>query len=144
VALIMRQASASVIAFDLLRIGLLICVLRLASRAFVRRSRTRLPLPFFVRALRRAPSASASRLANLAFLASIPLLMAFQSFKHLFFGLEPIIECGARLIAALDVKFVRATADQFFKRNRIGRGFRCFSRCGHGITSGDEAITDGL
>ena len=55
--------------------------------------------------------------------------MAFQSFKHLFFGLEPVIDFRARLIAALDIEFVGTTADEFFERKRLDRGFPCFRRC---------------
>jgi hypothetical protein len=45
----------------------------------------------------------------------------FLSLKHFFFGLEPVIELGARLIAALDIEFVSATADAFFERRRLDR-----------------------
>ena len=78
---------------------------------------------------------------NLVLKAPIPLLMAFQSLQHLLFGLEPIIEFRARLIAALDVEFVSATLNLFFERKRLDRGFPCFRRCRHGITSGQETST---
>jgi hypothetical protein len=80
------------------------------------------------------------KLASLS-LAPIPLLMAFLSLKNLLFGLEPIIEFRARLIAALDIQFVSATLDAFFERKRLDRGFPCFRGCWHGITSGDDGST---
>ncbi len=56
--------------------------------------------------------------------------------KHLFFGLGPIIKFGAGLVAALDIEFVSATADAFFERKRLDRGFPCVCGCWHEITSG--------
>jgi hypothetical protein len=51
------------------------------------------------------------------------------------------MEFRARLIAALDIEFVSATLDAFFERKRLDRGFHCFRRCRHGITSRDENTT---
>jgi hypothetical protein len=44
--------------------------------------------------------------------------MVARAVKHLFFGLEPVIEFGARVIAALDIELVGATADAFLTFQR--------------------------
>ena len=41
------------------------------------------------------------------------------------FGLEPVIEFRAGLIASLDVEFVRSMADAFFEGERLDRAFLC-------------------
>ena len=66
----------------------------------------------------------------------------FGRAQNLFFGLKPIIEFGARLIAVLDIEFVSATLDTFFERKRLDRAFLCLRRWGYGITSGDDGNTD--
>jgi hypothetical protein len=50
----------------------------------------------------------------LAFLAPVRFPWLFLGLEQLFFGLKPIIEFGARLIAVLDIQFVSATADALF------------------------------
>jgi hypothetical protein len=55
----------------------------------------------------------------------------FGSAQNLFFGLKPIIEFGARLIAAFDIEFLSATADAFFERKHVARSFLCRCGCGH-------------
>jgi hypothetical protein len=62
-------------------------------------------------------------------------LWLFGGAQNFFFGLKPIIEFGARLIAAFDIEFVSATADAFFERKGIDQGFLCTCGWGHGITS---------
>ena len=56
----------------------------------------------------------------------------FVSVKRLFFGLEPVIGFGAGLIAVLDIEFVSATADAFFERKLLDRGFLCSNGCRNG------------
>ena len=52
--------------------------------------------------------------------------------KHLFFGLEPVVEFRARLITSLDVEFVGSSPDSFFVRKRLDRGFVGTRRGRHG------------
>jgi hypothetical protein len=59
----------------------------------------------------------------------------FLSVEHLFFGVEPVIELGARLIAARDIELVSAAANAFFETKRRDRGFPCACGCRHEITS---------
>ena len=39
--------------------------------------------------------------------------------KHLFFGLEPVVEFRARLIPSLDVEFVGSSPDSFLEWKRL-------------------------
>jgi hypothetical protein len=52
---------------------------------------------------------------------------------NLLFGLEPVVELAAGLVAALNVKFVRSAADAFFEGGLLDRWFLCTCGCGHGI-----------
>ena len=66
----------------------------------------------------------------------------FFGHANFLFGLEPVIDFGARLIAAQDVEFVGSSPDSFFERT--GRDLRFFCRCWcrHRCTSSDDGITD--
>jgi hypothetical protein len=60
---------------------------------------------------------------NVTLLVPVRSSWLFLCVRRLFFGLEPVIDFGVRLIAALNIKFVSATADAFFKRKLLDRGF---------------------
>jgi hypothetical protein len=51
--------------------------------------------------------------------------LLFLRLKRLFFGLEPVIDFGARLIAALYIEFVSAAANAFIERKLLDHGFLC-------------------
>src|SRR5580700_4069314 len=55
----------------------------------------------------------------------------------LIFGQEPVVYFRTGLIASLEVEFVSAFADAFFKMKRLERCFLCACGCRHGITSRD-------
>ena len=48
------------------------------------------------------------------------------------FGLEPVVEFGAGLIASLNVQFIGSPLDSFVEWQRFDRGFLCMCRCWHG------------
>src|SRR6516162_7101664 len=77
---------------------------------------------------------------NSAFLDSF----LFSS-ANLFFGLEPVVELRAGLIASLNVQFMGSPPDFFLTRQRLDWRFLSTCGCGHGITSGDDGsiIGDG-
>src|SRR6266852_2627187 len=62
----------------------------------------------------------------------------FLGSADLFFGLKPVVEFRAGLVAAQDVEFVSSASDSFFAWKRFDWGFLCTGGCGHGITSGDH------
>jgi hypothetical protein len=64
--------------------------------------------------------------------------------NHAQVPLEPVVEFGAGLIAALDVEFVGSPANSFFQGKCFDWGNLSPCGCRHGITSGDERITDGV
>src|SRR5712691_1652066 len=47
------------------------------------------------------------------------------------FGLEPIVQLGARFVASLDVEFVGSSPNPFFKGERLDCGSLCAGRCWH-------------
>ena len=58
--------------------------------------------------------------------------------KHLFFGLEPIVELRARLITLLDVEFVGSSPDSLFEWKRFDLVMDHFTRriIGFGVHRG--------
>jgi hypothetical protein len=70
------------------------------------------------------------------------------------FGLEPVLQLGARLVTSLDIEFVGSSLNSFFKRKHLDCGFLCPCRallnlrvvpsvrtpvCGRVIAGGDPA-----
>src|SRR5665213_4520985 len=68
----------------------------------------------------------------------------FFGSANFLFGLEPVIEFGARLITALNVALKGSSMDLFFERTRRELGFPCRFCCRHRCTSSDDGITDVL
>lgn len=81
--------------------------------------------------------AGALRLITQAFVAGV-----FFGLANFLFGLEPIVEIRAWLIASLDVELIGSSPDSFFERTRRDLGFGCRCWCRHWCTSGDDGITD--
>jgi len=52
--------------------------------------------------------------------------------KNLLLRLEPVVELGDRMIAALDVKFVSALTDSFFAWKCLDQGVRSLRGRWHG------------
>src|SRR5713101_5252313 len=63
------------------------------------------------------------------------------SLTNLCLGLEPVFKLRARLIASLDVEFVRSSLDAFFDREHFTIGGFCACSHWHESTSGDYRIT---
>jgi hypothetical protein len=60
---------------------------------------------------------------------------------NLLFGLEPVVEFRAGLIAFSDIAFVGSSPYAFVTRKRLERGSFARAGSGMGITSDDHAIT---
>ena len=65
-------------------------------------------------------------------LKSVSLSSLFLGSANLLFGLEPVIEFRAGLIASLNVEFIGSSSDSLFERKRLNRGHSCACGFWHG------------